>query len=228
MVWSPAWSNAPGETCGTPSYVKYSVRLVVHVVETVLGAQGVDFEQCRFRVDRAGRVVRRDGDNGPRSLGDRRADRVRLQLVRGVGRHRNRPAAGDRDRHVVIEIERRLQDHFVARVGHGEDGIDERHVPASRHDHATRAVRDHAVLASELGPDGLDECRGALHRPVAVIVRRGGEGGKGGERLRGRPVGHDALAERDGAWRAADEIREDGDDGRLHRLHASRVAHGAL
>jgi len=58
-------------------------------------------------------------------------DRLDARLIFIVGRHP--PPAGSRRWSIailVVEVERREQDHFIAGIGHRQHGVHERHVRA--------------------------------------------------------------------------------------------------
>ena len=67
-----------------------------------------------------------------------------------------------------------------------------------------------------------------LHRAVAMIAQRRAEPLRCGDRLGRRPVGHDALPERDRARSLGDPARDDGNDRDLHGGEATRLAQHAF
>jgi hypothetical protein len=131
-------------------------------------------------------VVWRDGDDGARAVGDRSSKRLDPRLVVVVGRDRHRPAIQHVDRHLVIEVEGRVEDDLVARHRDRLDGVVERHVRARGDDDAP-ALQVDAVLGTQLRRDALAKLRQA--RALLVFVRRRfGEGAPhrldgGGRRL---------------------------------------------
>ncbi len=132
----------------------------------------------------------------------------------------HRRAAGHLNRHLMIEVERHVQDDLVARLRDGEHGVHERHVGAGGHHDAAAAPDVDAVFLAQLDRQPFDE--GWLPASVLVLVRgRIGERGAHGVERRGRrPIMDDALAERDGAGHLPNEIADDRHDRRLHGVHA--------
>ncbi len=126
-----------------------------------------------FRIDRAGRVVRRHGDDGARARRDRARDRIEVELIVGAS---SAPAPAGApaiiDRHLVIEVVRHREDHLVAGIGDREHRVHEREVAAGGDDHAAAGPDADAVLARELVFERVDERRQAFDRTVAVIVER--------------------------------------------------------
>ena len=104
------------------------VRLVMDVIHAALATEFIDLAQRRLGIHRARGIVRRYGDDGARAWSDGAADEFRLELVAGVRGHEHRTTVRHRDRHLVIEVIRRLENHLVAWICDGEERIHEPHV----------------------------------------------------------------------------------------------------
>ena len=207
-----------------PAVREVLVHLVGDVQEVVFGAERVDGAQGRFRVHGAGGVVGRDGHDGARPRRDRRAHGLEIELVALVGRHRHRTAPDHRQRHLVVEVERHGQDDLVARVGHGQHGVQEGHVAARGHDHAAPLQRQ-AVLARDLVAQDREQVRLSLDGAVPVVGQLSAERLHGLHDLGRGPVRHHPLAERDRPRVGADPLAEDGNDRGLDVGDAAREVH---
>ena len=176
------------------------VHLVGEVIHAALGAEGVHLGERAAREHGAARVVRRDRDDRARAIGERLPHGLGLQLIARVGRHRHGAAARHLDRHLVVEVERRRQDHVVARLGRGEQRVDERHVRPGR-DHHAPAVRRRrcrfprrSLRAMRARSDGRP-----APSPYLVDLLAAHRLARRRHRLGRRTVVHHALAEGDGA-----------------------------
>jgi hypothetical protein len=122
----------------------------------------------------------------------------------------------------VVEVERGHDDHFVAWIAAGQQGVVEGHVAAGGdHEHPVVAKED-AVFGQELCPQRLLQRRETGGRLIVMFGDRVAELRHRLEGARGRTVVDYALAERDGARVGADQGRHIGNDGALNRLHAAR------
>ncbi len=200
----------------------------MHVVDAALPAQRVDRTQCRLGVHRPARVVGRDRHDGAGARGDRGLDARHHRLVCRVRRDGDRPAAGDRHCHAVVEVVRLEQDHLVARVGDRKHGVGERHVAARGHDDARVVGQRDGVVGGELGRDRIEQRRDPLHGAVHVVVGIGGEACDRLERLGRRRVADHALSERDRPRVVPDQAPDHRDHRRLHHLHSEAVPHRAV
>ena len=144
-------------------------------------------------------------------------DGLHVELIVVERRDRDRASARDDDRHLVVEVVRRRQDHLVARIGHREDGVHEREVAAGRHHHAARSADPYAVFPRELVLDGPDERGQPFDRTVPMVRQRIAKSPRRLDRFRGRPVRHDTLPQRDRAGRLGYPAADDGDDRCLDR-----------
>ena len=211
------WASAPGDRRRREMRQPVGevlVDLVVDVPHAARGAQSVDGAQVGLGIDGAAGVVRRDRHHGTRARRDGRGNRVDLELIPRVGGHHDGPAGCHHHGHLVVEVIRRLQDHLVAGIGHGQHRVHEREVAAGRDDHA-RARQVEMVLRGELAGERLHQRRQALDRPVPM---RGGLGQKPRhrrQRLLRRPVADHPLPQRDRPGRLTNPLTENRNDGRL-------------
>ena len=193
------------------------VRLVVDVEEAAIPAEGVHRTERLGGVHRARRVVGRHGDDGPRPGCNRIGDGLHVELIVVERGDRDRACARDDDRHLVVEVVRRRQDHLVARIGHREDGVHEREVAAGRHHDPARSADPYAVLPRELVLDGPDERGQPFDRTVPMVRQRLAKAPRCLDRFRRRTVRHDTLPQRDRAGSLGDPAADDGDDRCLDR-----------
>jgi hypothetical protein len=146
------------------------------------------------------------------------AQRVDARLIPFVGGDRDDAAARHLNRHLVVEVERDVQNDLVARLGDRRDRVHERHVRAGGHHHRRAAADFNRVLRAQLRGQPIDEP--GRPEPSWYSCVAGARARRGPRRapLR-RPVVHDALAERNGARRLTNQVADDLDDRRLHGVH---------
>lgn len=107
----------PREEVVGPSVDELAVRFVEDEGDALLLCEVCECAQECRRIDRAGRIVRSDQDDRSRSIrneGPREFDR--RQERRGATRERDERDAELAKDHLVVEIPRRRQDHFVSRT----------------------------------------------------------------------------------------------------------------
>ncbi len=197
------------------------VGFIGDVVDAAAAAEGVDRGQRGPGIDGAGRVVGGDGDDRARAGGDGGFDCREIGLVILIRGGDDGAAAGDVDGHLVIEIEGRENDHFVAGIGDGQDGVEEAHVGAGGDDDAAIGFDLDGVFGGELGAEGVEKRVDAGSHAVAVhagIISDGPPHRFGDDK--GRAVVNDALAEGDGARVTFDHLADDRDHRRLDAEHA--------
>ena len=200
------------------------VHLVGDVVHPAIAAQGVDLAERGLGKYGAARVVRRDGDDGARPIGQRAANGVDAQLIPIVGGDGDGPAAGHLNRHLVVEVERGRQDDLVAGLGDGDRRVHERQVRARGHHQAPSDIDVDAVLGAQLVRQTLDQRRQAVSVVVVVGGRAFRRRARRIDRRPRRTVVHDALSERNRARHLPDEVADDRHDGRLDVVHAGAAA----
>ncbi len=144
------------------------------------------------------------------------ADRVEAAADTGASvAHRHRPAAGHDDGHLVIEVERRLQDRSRRpdRRSASTAFMNARLPPAVTKIRV--AIQIETVLGGQLLTRArLDELRQPLDRPVAMRLGIGEKRRDRRERLGRRPVRDHPLPQRDRARRLTDPLADDRDDRR--------------
>ena len=161
-----------------PVVNEFLVNIVAHDEHALLDADIAQRPDLVCRVHGAGRVARRVEDEQFRFRRDRLSQLLRrdleLGLVGGVEDHR--PGPGELGHLGVAQPVRRGDDHFVAGLTGGVDGVETGVLAAAVDDDLPRLVLD-AVIALELVGDRLAKLRDAAARRVL--------GEAVGQRLRG-------------------------------------------
>ena len=165
------------------------VDLVGEDPDAVLGGPAADLLDLRAGVDGAGRVGRRHEDQ---RLGPRRAGRLQLvdahpEAAGGGGQDRHGHAAGQGDRLGIGRPVRGGQQHLVARVDHGRDGVVHRVLAAVGDEHVGR-VDLQARVAPGLDRHRLTKILQAADGGVLVVL---------GIAARGRGRLHDVFGGRE-------------------------------
>ncbi len=122
------------------------VGFVADVIEAISPAKLIYSAKCRLSVNGTGRIIRRNRDDRSRPVGDRPFDEFRLELRIDVGWGEHRARIRHGDRHLVIELVRGLEDHFVFGIDDREERIDEAHIAACSDHDPTSISRVYRIL----------------------------------------------------------------------------------
>ena len=125
------------------------VSFVADMVDTGFLAKRVHVTQAGLIINRASGVVGGNAHHGAGPCCQCRTDCLRLQLEICVGGYEHRFAVQHADSHFLVKIIRQRQDDLVARIGDGEQGVEETHVCPGG-DHHFPIGKANAVFRSQL------------------------------------------------------------------------------
>src|SRR5256885_6977799 len=100
------------------------IGFIVNVVDATVAAEVVDLPQNQLRINLTGWIVGRNGNDRTSAASNGIGDGIDARPKLLIGRNHHAFAAGDADRHLVIEVIRREENNLFASAGDGENPID--------------------------------------------------------------------------------------------------------